>query len=66
MIMSYITSAGQLVETNLDSTNWRAIRVATERVESGVINKNNIDDEFLKQASLSVCLTCSIMVWSLI
>ena len=33
-----------LAETNLDSTNWRAIRVAIERVESGVINKNNIDD----------------------
>lgn len=33
-----------LAETNLDSTNWRAIRVAIERVESGIINKNNIDD----------------------
>lgn len=33
-----------LAETNLDSTNWRAIRVAIERVESGVINKNYIDD----------------------
>ena len=33
-----------LTETNLDSTNWRAIRVAIERVESGVINKNYIDD----------------------
>lgn len=33
-----------LAETNLDSTNWRAIRVAIERVESGIINKNNIED----------------------
>ncbi|WP_289089776.1 ATP-binding protein [uncultured Bacteroides sp.] len=33
-----------LAETNIDSTNWRAIRVALERVESGVISKNNIDD----------------------
>ena len=33
-----------LAETNLDSTNWRAIRVAIERVESGIINKNNIND----------------------
>ena len=33
-----------LAETNLDSINWRAIRVAIERVESGIINKNNIDD----------------------
>ncbi|WP_304211315.1 hypothetical protein [Phocaeicola plebeius] len=33
-----------LAETNIDSTNWRAIRVAIERVESGIINKNNIND----------------------
>lgn len=33
-----------LAETNLDSTNWRAIRVAIERVESGIINKNSVDD----------------------
>lgn len=33
-----------LAETNIDSTNWRAIRVAIERVESGIISKNNIDD----------------------
>lgn len=33
-----------LAETNIDSTNWRAIRVAIERVESGIICKNNIDD----------------------
>lgn len=33
-----------LAETNLDSTNWRAIRVAIERVESGIINKNSIND----------------------
>lgn len=33
-----------LSETNLDSTNWRAIRVAIERIESGIITKNNIDD----------------------
>ena len=33
-----------LAETNIDSTNWRAIRVAIGRVESGVISKNNIDD----------------------
>lgn len=33
-----------LAETNLDSTNWRAIRVAIERVESGIVNKNNIND----------------------
>lgn len=32
-----------LMESNLDSTNWRAIRVAIERVESGVI-KSNIND----------------------
>ena len=33
-----------LAETNLDSTNWRAIRVAIERVESGIINRNSVDD----------------------
>lgn len=33
-----------LAETNIDSTNWRAIRVAIERVESGIICKNNIED----------------------
>lgn len=33
-----------LAESNIDSTNWRAIRVAIERVESGVISKNNIED----------------------
>lgn len=33
-----------LAETNLDSTNWRAIRVAIERVESGILNKNYIED----------------------
>ena len=33
-----------LTETNLDSTNWRSIRVAIERVESGIINKNDIND----------------------
>lgn len=33
-----------LSETNLDSTNWRAIRVAIERVESGIIDKSEIAD----------------------
>lgn len=33
-----------LAETNIDSTNWRAIRVAIERVESGIISKNYIED----------------------
>lgn len=31
-----------LAETNLDSTNWRAINVAIERVGSGIIAKNYI------------------------
>lgn len=33
-----------LAETNLDSTNWRAIRVALERAESGILAKNYIVD----------------------
>ena len=32
-----------LSETNLDSTNWRAINVAIERIGSGIIAKNYID-----------------------
>ncbi len=32
-----------LAETNLDSTNWRAISVAIERVGSGILAKNYIE-----------------------
>ncbi len=36
-----------LAETNLDSTNWRAISVAIERVGSGIIAKNYIEPALL-------------------